>query len=219
VLHSKIKTQKRQRIMMTLIGTLTSPFVRKVRVTLLEKKLEAEWLEQDPWQSSAFERTHNPLGKVPCLLLDGREALYDSRVIVEYLDSLSPVGKLLPGVGRERADIKLWEALADGVLDAGVALRLEQVWAGRTNTQRSKAWMNHQLLKINHGLDAMEAKLGEKAYCAGINFSLADIAVGCCLAWLSFRFPDQDWKETRPNLVRLYTKLMQRPSFVDTQPS
>lgn len=204
--------------MMTLIGTHTSPYVRKVRVTLLEKKLESDWVEQDPWLAESAERTQNPLGKVPCLLLEGREALYDSRVIVEYLDSLSPVGKLLPGVGRERADIKLWEALADGVLDAGVAIRLEQVWAGRTTAQRSKSWMNHQATKINHGLDAMETKLGEKAFCAGVNFSLADIAVGCCLGWLSFRFPEQNWSEGRPNLTRLYTKLMQRPSFVETQP-
>jgi glutathione S-transferase len=150
--------------------------------------------------------------------MEGAEALFDSRVIVEYLDTLSPVGKLIPAVGRERAEIKTWEALADGVLDASILARMEAVWPGRSEAQRSAAWIERQMRKCNDALKAMSLGLGDKAYCAGIYLSLADIAVGCALGYLDFRFPELAWRSEYPNLVRLHDKLMQRPSFADTVP-
>jgi len=155
---------------------------------------------------------------VPCLVMEGAEALFDSRVIVEYLDTLSPVGKLIPAVGRERSEIKTWEALADGLLDASILARLEATWAGRTKAQRSQVWIDRQLDKVNASLKAMSKGLGEKPFCAGIHFTLADIAVGCALGYLDFRFPQIDWRTEYPNLVRLHDKLMQRPSFAETLP-
>ena len=118
---------------MKLIGSTTSPYVRKVRVVMAEKKLEYSFVTEDVWAESTTISSANPLGKVPCLIMEGGEALFDSRVIVEYLDTLSPVGKLIPTLGRERAEVKTWEALADGVLDAAVLARLEATWVGRSS--------------------------------------------------------------------------------------
>lgn len=203
---------------MKLIGSLTSPYVRKVRVVMAEKKLDYSFIQEDVWAQDTTIAQSNPLGKVPCLIMEGGEALFDSRVIVEYLDTLSPVGKLIPAVGRERAEVKTWEALADGLLDAAIAARLEATWAGRTKAQRSKAWIDRNLDKVQAALQAMEKGLGDKPYCSGIHMSLADIAVGVSLAYLDFRFPDIAWRDAHPHLHKLYDKLAQRPSFVDTAP-
>ncbi len=203
---------------MKLIGSTSSPYVRKVRVVMAEKRLEYSFVIEDVWSADTTISGANPLGKVPCLVMEAGEALFDSRVIVEYLDTLSPVGKLIPVVGRERAEIKTWEALADGVLDAAVLARLEATWAGRSAEQRSQAWIDRQIRKINDTLKAMSLGLGDKPFCAGIHLSLADIAVGCALGYLDFRFPELDWRVQYPNLVKLYDKLKQRPSFADTAP-
>ena len=203
---------------MKLIGSTTSPYVRKVRVVMAEKKLEYAFVQEDVWAEGTTISGSNPLGKVPCLIMEGAEALFDSRVIVEYLDTLSPVGKLIPAVGRERAEIKTWEALADGVLDASILARLEATWAGRTDAQRSQAWIDRQIHKVNDALKAMSLGLGDKPFCSGIHLTLADIAVGCALGYLDFRFPELSWRNEYPNLVKLHDKLMQRPSFADTVP-
>ncbi|ROR16284.1 glutathione S-transferase [Comamonas sp. BIGb0124] len=208
---------------MKLIGSPASPYVRKVRVVLAEKKLDYQMLPDDPWSATAQVPAYNPLGQVPCLVMEGGEALYDSRVIVEYLDTLSPVGKLIPATGRERAAVKTWEALADGVLDAGVLARLERHWPGRQDGERSQAWVDRQFGKIEAGLAAMERQLGAQPahvqpYCSGIHLSLSDIAVGCALGWLDFRFPEIDWRTEHPHLARLHDKLALRSSFADTVP-
>ncbi|MBS0294263.1 MAG: glutathione S-transferase N-terminal domain-containing protein [Proteobacteria bacterium] len=203
---------------MKLIGSTSSPYVRKVRVVMAEKKLDYRFQEDNVWSEETAINTSNPLGKVPCLVMEGGEAMFDSRVIVEYLDTLSPVGKLIPGSGRERAEVKTWEALADGVLDAGVLARLESTWTGRQDGERCQAWIDRQLGKVRTGLSAMSQGLGEKPFCSGIHLSLSDIAVGSALGWLEFRFPQIAWRADHPNLGRLMDKLMQRPSFIDTQP-
>ena len=160
----------------------------------------------------------NPLGKVPCLVMVGGEALFDSRVIVEYLDTLSPVGKLIPPSGRERTEVKTWEALADGLLDAAITARLEAHWAGRTEAERSQLWIDRQLGRAHDTLSALSQGLGDKPFCCGIHLNLADLAVGCALGYLDFRFPHIGWREDYPNLNALQEKLMQRQSFIDTQP-
>ena len=204
---------------MKLIGSSSSPYVRKVRVVMAEKKLDYDFVLEDVWSADTQIIESNPLGKVPCLIMEGAEALFDSRVIVEYLDTLSPVGKLIPSVGRERAEVKTWEALSDGVLDAAILARLEATWPGRTKAQRSQAWIDRQLGKVEAALKAMSQGLGEKPFCAGIHFSLADVRVGCALGYLDFRFPQIDWRGRYPNLLKLQDKLAQRPSFVDTVPN
>lgn len=204
---------------MKLIGSSSSPYVRKVRITMAEKKLDYQYVTDNVWSADTRIGESNPLGKVPCLVMEGGEALFDSRVIVEYLETLSPVGKLIPGNGRERAEVKTWEALADGVLDAAVLARLEATWDGRSKAQRSQAWIDRQLGKIDASVKAMAKGLGEKPYCAGIHLSLADIAVGCALGYLDFRFPQIGWRDQYPNLTKLQDKLMLRASFVDTVPA
>jgi len=203
---------------MKLIGSVTSPYVRKVRIVMVEKKLDYQFVSEDVWSDTTQIHASNPLGKVPCLIMEGHEAVFDSRVIVEYLDTLSPVGKLIPSAGRERAEVKTWEALADGLLDAAILARMEAVWTKREDSQRSQAWIDRQLDKIQHALAAMSQGLGEKAYCSGIHLSLSDIAVGCAVSYLDFRFPQIDWRTPYPNLHKLYDKLAQRPSFVESLP-
>jgi len=205
---------------MRLIGSLTSPFVRKVRVVLAEKKLDYQFITDDPWAVDPLVSASNPLGKVPCLVLDGGEAVFDSRVIVEYLDTLSPVGRLIPSSGRPRLEAKTWEALADGLLDAAITARLEATWAGRTPAERCQAWIDRQMDKTKHALAAMSRGLADKPWCLdGPQLTLADIAAGCALAWLSFRFPGLDWRARHPNLAQLLDdRLMKRPSFINTAP-
>lgn len=203
---------------MKLIGAITSPYARKVRVVMAEKKLDYQFILEDVWSAQTTIASSNPLGKVPCLIMEGGEALFDSRVIVEYLDTLSPVGKLIPTVGRERAEVKTWEALADGLCDAAILVRLERTWAGRKAKERSEAWIERQLSKVHGSLKAMSQGLGERPYCAGTHFSLADVAVGCALEYLDFRFPEINWREAYPNLTKLSEKLAGRSSFADTKP-
>jgi glutathione S-transferase len=202
---------------MKLIGSLTSPYVRKVRVVMAEKRLDYHLELEDVWASDQIMLS-NPLGKVPCLVMEGGEAVFDSRVIVEYVDTLSPVGRLIPERGRERAEVRTWEALGDGVLDAAILARLERTWTGRTDGQRSEAWVERQLGKIHSSLNAMSKGLGDKPFCSGIHFSLSDVAVGCALGYLDFRLPEIGWRDAHLNLARHYEKLAQRPSFADTQP-
>jgi glutathione S-transferase len=203
---------------MKLIGSNTSPYVRKVRVVMAEKKLDYDYVLEDVWAATTNISLINPLGKIPCLIMEGGEVISDSRVIVEYFDTLSPVGKLIPTVGRERAEVKTWEALADGVLDAAVLARLEATWSGRTKAERSQAWIDRQLGKVDAALKTMSKSLGDKSYFVGIHLSLADIAVGVALGYLDFRFPEINWRDPHPNLLKLQDRLMQRPSFVDTKP-
>jgi glutathione S-transferase len=183
-----------------LIASLTSPYVRKVRIVMAEKRIDCQLELED----------------VPCLIMEDGGAVFDSRVIVEYLDTLTPLAKLIPGNGRERVEVRTWEALADGVLDAAILVRLEQTQ--RPREQQSQKWIDRQMGKVHAGLAAMSRGLGEKPWCAGQSYTLADIAVGCALAYLDFRFAQIDWRGQYQNLARLYDKLAARPSFIDTAP-
>jgi len=203
---------------MKLIGSNTSPYVRKVRIVMAEKKLDYDYVLEDVWSATTNITASSPLGKVPCLVMEAGDVIHDSRVIVEYLDTLSPVGKLIPALGRERAEVKTWEALADGILDAAILARLEATWGGRTEAQRCQAWIDRQLGKVDSALQAISRDLADKPFCVGIHLSLADVAVGVALGYLDFRFPQLPWREQHPNLVRLQDKLMLRASFADTRP-
>lgn len=202
---------------MKLIGSLTSPYVRKVRIVMAEKKLDYQHELEDVWGNDRVI-TSNPLGKVPCLVLAGGEAIFDSRVIVEYLDTRSPVSRLIPEGSRERIEVRTWEALADGILDAAILARLEQTWPGRSAEQRCQAWVDRQMHKVHASVAAISTGLADKPWCSGIHLSLADIAVGCALGYLDFRFPQIDWRAPHPNLARLADKLAARQSFIDTLP-
>lgn len=200
---------------MKLIASLTSPYARKVRVVIAEKHIECELQIDVPWDADTHVPDYNPLGKIPVLVLDDGTALYDSRVIVEYLDFASPVHNLLPKDARGRIAAKRWEALADGVTDAAATRYLEKK---RPDAQQSPSWIERQEQKITRGLAAVAKDLGENAWCMADNYSLADIAVGCMLGYLDLRFAAMPWRETHPNLARLATRLNERTSFKATMP-
>lgn len=200
---------------MKLIGSHSSPFVRKVRIVLAEKKIEYEFVIDSPWQADSQVPAINPLGKVPVLQLDDHTPLFDSRVIVEYIDNVTPNNKLFPAPNRERTEVKRWEALADGICEAAANAFLE---AKRPEGQKSADWIARQSDKVNRSLEFMAEELGEQPFCMGTHISMADIAVGTALGYLCFRLPELDWQQRHPNLDKLYAKLLQRPSFADTVP-
>lgn len=201
---------------MKLIGSLTSPYVRKVRIVALEKRIELEFSVDIPWNPDSKVPDSNPLGKVPVLILDDGSTLFDSRVIVEYLDTVTPVSRLIPEGNRQRIAVKRWEALADGVTDAAALIYLERT--KRAPEQQSAEWITRQEQKVMRGLAAMAEDLSEKKWCTGDLMNLSDVAVACTLGFLDFRFPEIAWREAHPNLAKLNDRLNESPTFKDTAP-
>jgi len=204
-------------LMPKLLYSVTSPYARKVRIVAAEKKIDLELAPSDPWQAPSEVMQVNPLGKVPALVLDDGSTLFDSRVIVEYLDHVSPLHRLLPDNPRERVIVRRWEAAGDGVCDAAVAIRLESLRPDQTAS--SEALIARQRGKIAAALDYLERELAEREYCVGRSFTLADIAVGVALGYLRLRLPDLGWETSHAGLARLYKRLLQRPSFAATEPA
>jgi len=202
--------------MMKLIGSDGSPFVRKVRIVLADKKIDYEFVREDVWSATSAIGQSNPLGKVPTLVTDDGAAVFDSRVIVEYLDTVTPIHRLIPPSGRSRVEVRCWEALADGLLDALILVRIEH--SQRTEAQRSQAWIDRQMGKVDAALASMSNGLGDRPFCCDGRYTLADIAVGCALGYLDFRFSQIDWRSRYPNLAALSEKLSTRHAFVDTAP-
>ena len=201
---------------MKLIGSSASPYVRKVRVVLAEKGVDCAQMMENVWSADTTIQKVNPLGKVPCLILDDGSALYDSRVICEYLDALKPVPALIPAAAATRIAVRRWEALADGVLDAIVLVRLEETQ--REPRERSEKWVLRQMSKVEAGLAVMAKDLGKNDWCVGGAITLADVTVGCCLGYIHFRYPSIDWRGRYANLAALNDKLIQRSSFAATVP-
>ena len=201
---------------MKLLASLASPYTRKVRVVLAEKKIDCDLEIVDVAPSENPVNARNPLGKVPTLMLDDGTALFDSRVIVEFLDSVSPISRLIPDDNRERVAVRRWEALADGSLDAGLLIRYESL---RPKNEQGAAWTEKQIGKLKRGLALIASDLGDRHWCHADRYSLADISVGCCLGWVEFRKPSGiEWRGAYANLARFYDKLMERPAFADTTP-
>ncbi|HVF62882.1 MAG TPA: glutathione S-transferase N-terminal domain-containing protein [Casimicrobiaceae bacterium] len=198
-----------------LIYSPTSPYARKVRVVLAEKRIEWHPVEMSPWAPGGEVANYNPLGKIPVLMLDDDTALYDSRVIVEYLDNVSPVARLIPEPVRQRIVVRRLEALADGICDAAVGIVLER---RRPQAQQSLEHIERQQQKVSRALREMARELGERSWCNGEAYSLADIAAGVALGYLDFRHPNIDWRDQYPNLGKHAEKLGRRASFADTIP-
>jgi glutathione S-transferase len=201
---------------MKLIGSSASPYVRKVRIVMAEKKIDFQHVLENPWDADTRVPESNPLGKVPCLVMEDGGAVFDSRVIVEYLDTISPVNKLIPASGRSRVEVRCWEALGDGICDAAIAARLEGL---RPKGQQSPDWIKRQLGKVDQGLAAAARGLGDKPWCSGTSYTLADIATGVALGYLDYRFPQIEWRKAYPNLAKLKEKVVARPSFAETGPA
>lgn len=200
---------------MKLLGSVPSPYTRKIRIVLAEKRVDCVFEPVEVMAADTPVPRHNPLGKIPVLVLDDGSTLYDSRVIAEFLDTVSPKGRLIPEESRDRIAVRRWEALADGTIDAGILIRYEQA---REKNLQSAAWISRQTGKLERGVVEMANELADKPWCHGNGFTLADIAFGCTLGWLAFRFPQIDWRKSHPNLARHFDKLSERPAFADTIP-
>ena len=200
---------------MKLIASYTSPYARKVRIVMAEKRIECEFVEDNVWSAEPKSALYNPLAKIPVLLLDDGISLYDSRVITDFLDGVTPVSRLIPEGGRERALVKRWEALGDGIADAGIALFLERK---RPAAEQGKDWIQRQTGKVESGIAAAARELGDRKFCHGENLTLGDIALACSLGWLEFRLPEMTWRLNHPGLAAWMERIESRPSFMDTKP-
>ena len=198
---------------MKLYGSLTSPYVRKARILVREKGLPCEFVVADAWAADNPIPALNPLGKVPVLALDDNDVLFDSPVIVEYLDSLKTPA-LLPAPGAERWQTLRWQALADGLLDAVVTRLLE---TRRPPAQQSAENIRRQEEKIVRSLEYIARHSGAGPWLVSERFTLADLVVGVALEYTDFRYPHA-WREHHPRLGQWLAGISARPSFVDTLP-
>lgn len=202
--------------MMKLIASLTSPFVRKVRIFLAEKNIPYELVVDIPWDENTQVHTVNPLGKVPVLIINEEQhTLFDSRVIVDYLERLVPSPALIPEAAEAFIRVKRQEALADGIADAAAAIFIERK---RPIELQSTEWMSRQQQKIDLGLKAMSEVLADNHYFVANDFSLADISAVCCLGYLDLRFPNITWRQQYPNLDVFMQRLSDRSSIQLTVP-
>ena len=197
---------------MKLVGSKTSPYVRKIRVMLAEKKLPCEFIEDNAWHAETTVPRYNPLNKVPALVLEDGESVYDSGVITEYLDSLGPT-HWLPSDAAARAKARRDEALGDGIADAGVTMFLERK---REAARQDPTWLARQRDKVEAGIAAWSKTVAARGPDAAL--SLGDIACACALLWLEFRLPEFKWRDD-PVLARWIQSLESRPSFASTTPS
>ena len=201
---------------MKLLYSLTSPYARKVRIVAAEKRITIDLEQVVLADSDCPVPDHNPLGKIPVLIMDDGENLYDSSVIVDYLDQRTPVSHLIPQDTKSKFQVKRWESLADGVCDAGVAVMIEQ---RRPVNLQDPNWINKQWTKVERGLQALNDDLDRNKFCVADTFTLADIAVVCVLGYLDLRFGDKlNLDSCYPNLSRLNKSLALRPSVAQTAP-
>lgn len=199
---------------MKLYGSPGSPFARKVRIVLAEKNIPHDYIVARGSAPDSPVPPFNPLGKIPTLVRDDGRALYDSPVIVEYLDSLGSGPKLIPEDFESRIEVKRWEALGDGITEATVNINHE--YREPAEKQRSKAWFEKQRQKIDRGLALMERDLGTREFCFGNRYTLADIAAGYALGYLDFALAEVEWRKAHPALAQLAERLAARPSFSST---
>jgi glutathione S-transferase len=192
----------------------TSPYVRKVSVSAIELGLadRIERILTDTMDPDSGLSEHNPLGKVPALILESGEVLYDSPVVCEYLDSLHDGAKIFPPAGPERWTALRQQALGDGILDAAILRMLETT--RRPATLRWQAWIDKQAGKIASALDRLEAEAED----LDGPLSIGRITIGCALGYLDFRAPDEDWRAARPSLAAWYQDFARRPSMQETVP-
>lgn len=201
--------------MYRLISATPSPYARKVRIQLAEKGIPFELVTEVPWNRDTVVPQYNPLEKLPVLICDDGEVVYESRFVNEWIEHMHPEPPLMPKDVPGILLTKRFEVLADGVCDAGVLLFWERA---REAGKQSQEWSDRQQRKILGGLQEISRLLGDQEYAVNSTFGLADIAVGSCLGWLNVRMPELPWRERHPNLGRLADRLEQRASFRGSVP-
>lgn len=202
---------------MTLFHNPASPFVRKVMVLLHEtgqlNRVALQHSQLSPVNPDAALNQDNPLGKIPALRLADGTVLYDSRVILEYLDLQHVGNPLIPREGSARWRRLTLAALADGILDAAVMIRYEI--ALRAPEKHWAQWLDAQREKIRRALAVLEADNIAELTC---HFDVAAISVACALGYLDFRHPDLQWRDAQPQLAAWFADVSQRPSMQASVP-
>ena len=198
---------------MKLYYSSTSPYVRKVNVLAIETGLDKqiEWVKTNPWQAEDILTAENPLSKIPTLITDDEKIIYDSRVICEYLDTLHSGNKFHPEEGDARWQVLRLQALADGILEAGIIRFLEKK---RPLELQSSDWDAVQQKAIERGLDYLENTVSDW----GDNLDIGVISVACALGWLDFRISAEDWRPERAKLKAWFEQFSKRPSITETMP-
>lgn len=200
---------------MHLIGSPTSPYVRKVRVYLEETGAACEFAPVDAWQPNAALLAAAPLGKVPVLVRDEGSPLFDSLLVIEYLDRTLPEARrLIPAAGEPRWDVLRWQALAHGLIDATV-MRLLDV--RRPEALRSREVQAREEVRITRSLDSIDKDVAGRQWLCLDHLTLADVVLGVALQYIDFRYP-HDWRTARPALARWAARTTSRPSFAKTLP-
>lgn len=201
--------------MLRLISATPSPYARKVRIALAEKSIPFDLITEVPWNSTTQTPLHNPLEKLPVLLLEDGSSVYESHYILEWLEAKYPATPMLPADMDGRLAARRVEVVADGVCDALVLLFWER---NRAPEHRSAEWMARQLRKIDGGMRALADWAGMHEFVIGDRFGLADIAVGTVCGYLDVRFAEYPWRTRHPNLAALSDRLETRPSFQASRP-
>jgi glutathione S-transferase len=197
---------------MKLLGTQTSPYVRKARLVLLEKNIPHEYVLDPPQQPDSLVLRVNPLGRIPALILDDGFCVFDSTVIADYADTLNDTPILIPRADPEaRLRVKRWEALADGIMDSAVVVRTESI---RPDEKQEAAILKLHNTAISNALEYASQLLGAREWCAGGAITLADLALASALIYLDLRQPERDWRSTHPNLGVWFAKMSKRASVI-----
>jgi glutathione S-transferase len=195
---------------MKLLGTNTSPYVRKARLVLLEKNISHTYLIDPPREPGSQAARANPLGRIPALLLDDETCVFDSPVIAEYADTLNDSPILVPRTDAlARMRVKRWEALADGIMDSAVVVRTESIRP--TEKQETDNITRHNDA-ISRALVYASGQLGQRSWCEGASITLADLALVSALIYLDLRQPERDWRGAHPNLAAWFSRISERPS-------
>ena len=195
---------------MKLLGTNTSPYVRKVRLVLLEKNIRHDYLVDPPREPGSQVARVNPLGRIPALILDDETCVFDSPVCAEYADSLNDTPILIPRTDvLARMRVKRWEALADGIIDSAVVVRTERI---RPEDKQDAGNITRHNDAISRALSFAANQLGQKEWCEGASITLADLALVSALIYLDLRQPERDWRATHPDLAKWFARISARAS-------
>lgn len=200
---------------MQLISATPSPYARKVRITLAEKGVPFELVTEVPWNSTSATPKHNPLEKLPVLILDDGSSVYESRFILEWIEAKYPEPPMLPGNIDGKLFARQVEVVVDGVCDACVSLFWER---HRDPDKQSAEWKARQMRKVDGGLKALAEWVGDREFIVEDRFGLADVATGTLCRYLDVRFADLPWRDTHPNLAAYSDRIERRPSFAETVP-
>lgn len=200
--------------MYRLISATPSPYARKVRISLIEKGIPFELHTEVPWDSTTTTPQHNPLEKLPVLVLPDGSSVYESSYILEWLEIKHPQVRLFPADADDLLLAKKYDVLCNGICDAIVLSFFESKREGGGSIE----WLERQRRKIEGGTRELSRLLGDRAWAVGDGFSLGDIALGTAVGYLSVRYPQLDWKRLYPNLAAHSARLEQRESFRQTVP-